>query len=76
MARATREDCIEAIFRQMPRALSSARGLKHREVVADPVFQRERITALDAREFERVSAACTPDVLALLYAWDKQLGKQ
>jgi hypothetical protein len=76
MARATREDSLEAIFRQMPRALASARGLKHRSVVAEPAFQRERITALDARAFERVSAACTADLLALLYAWDKQLGKQ
>jgi hypothetical protein len=76
MARATREDSIEAIFRQMPRALTFARGLKHQNVVGDPVFQRQRLAALDAHDFERVSGACTSDLLALLYAWDRQLGKQ
>ncbi|WP_152621827.1 hypothetical protein [Archangium violaceum] len=35
MAHATREDCIEAILRQKPRALSSSRSLKHRKVLAD-----------------------------------------
>jgi hypothetical protein len=38
MTRATREDCINAILRQMPRALSFARDLKHRQVLADPSF--------------------------------------
>nr|AYM53763.1 hypothetical protein [Cystobacter sp.] len=76
MARASREDSMEAIFRQMPRVLISARDLKHRDVVGDPAFQRERIAALDSRAFERVSGACTSDLLALLYAWDRQLGKQ
>jgi hypothetical protein len=76
MARATRNDCMEAISRQMPRALSFARGLKHQGVVGDPVFQRERLAALDAPAFERVSGACTSDLLALVYAWDRQLGKQ
>ena len=76
MARATREDSIEAILRQMPRALTFARGLKHRDVVADPVFQRERLATLDPRAFERVSGACTSDLLGQVYAWDRQLGKQ
>jgi hypothetical protein len=74
MARATREDSIEAILRQMPRALTSARGLKHQDVVADPTLQRQRIAALEPRAFERVSGACTSELLALLYAWDRQLG--
>ncbi|WP_233261750.1 hypothetical protein [Vitiosangium sp. GDMCC 1.1324] len=75
MARATREDSIEAIFREMPRALAYARNLKNRNVVADPAFQRQRLLALDAEDFERVSGACTSDLLGLLYAWDRQLGK-
>ena len=76
MARATREDCIEAILRQMPRALAFARDLKHRDVVADPAFQRQRLTTLDPISFEHVSGACTADLLEKLYDWDRQLGKQ
>lgn len=76
MARASREDSLEAILRQLPQALISARGLKHRSVVEEPSFQRHRIAALEPREFERISGACTSDLLALLYAWDRQLGKQ
>ncbi|WNG48334.1 hypothetical protein F0U60_32565 [Archangium minus] len=76
MARATREESIEAILRQLPRVLTSSRGLKHRDVLADPGFQRERLAQLDVRAFERVSGACTSDILALLHAWDRQIGKQ
>ncbi|MFE8604535.1 hypothetical protein [Archangium violaceum] len=73
MARATREDCIEAILRQMPRALSSSRSLKHRKVLADLSFQRERLAMLDARAFARVSGACTADLIGQLYDWDREL---
>ncbi len=76
MARATQEDSIEAILRQMPRALESARGLKHRDVLADPAFLRQRLTLLAPGAFERVSGACTSDLLGQLYAWDRQLEKQ
>ncbi len=76
MARATREDCLEAILRQMPRALAAERDLKHREVLADPSFQREHLATLDSRSFERVSGACTSDLLALLFEWDDELGLQ
>jgi hypothetical protein len=75
MARATREDCLEAMLRQMPRALSFARGLKHWQVVADPAFQRERLATLDAPSFERVSGACTSDLLEKIYSWDRQLDR-
>jgi hypothetical protein len=74
MAQATREDCLEAILRHMPRALSLARDLKHPEVLADPAFQRERLATLDAQAFERISGACTPYVLEKLYDWDHELG--
>ncbi|QRN99084.1 hypothetical protein JRI60_08710 [Archangium violaceum] len=74
MARATREDSIEAIFREMPRALAHARNLKHRDVVAHPTFQRQRLTTLDPLAFERVSGACTSDLLEKLYDWDHELG--
>jgi hypothetical protein len=75
MARATRQDSIEAILRQMPRALTSARRLQHRDVVGDPSFQREHLATLDAEGFERISAACTADLIAQLNLWDRQLGK-
>jgi hypothetical protein len=76
MARATREDSIEAILRQMPRALSSERGLKHRQVLADSAFQRERLASLAPLAFERVSAARTADLLGLLHDWEHELGMQ
>ncbi|WP_257452799.1 hypothetical protein [Archangium lipolyticum] len=75
MARATREDCVEAIFRQMPQALAHAGKLKHRQV-ADPAFQRERLAKLDSRSFERVSGACTGELISLLIGWDRDLERQ
>ncbi|WP_375769794.1 hypothetical protein NR798_02610 [Archangium gephyra] len=74
MAHATREDCIEAILRNMPRALTSSRSLKHRNVLADPIFQRERLAMLNPRAFDRVSGACTADLIGQLYDWDRELG--
>jgi hypothetical protein len=74
MARATREDSIEAMLRQMPRALVHARDLKHRDILTDPVLLRQHLTTLDPAAFERMSAACTPDLLEHLYDWDHQLG--
>ncbi|WP_257458203.1 hypothetical protein [Archangium lipolyticum] len=76
MARATREDSIEAILRQMPRAISSESGLKHRQVLADPAFQRERLASLAPLAFERVSAARTADLIGLLHDWEHELGMQ
>ena len=74
MARATREDSIEAILRQMPKALAHAQKLKHRDVLANPASMRQHLTTLDSAAFERMSAACTPDLLEHLYDWDHQLG--
>ncbi|WP_232537293.1 hypothetical protein [Cystobacter fuscus] len=74
MARATREDSLEAILRQLPRAVSLAGELKHRDVVADPAFQRERLLALEPVSFEHVSGACTAVLLENVYDWDRQLG--
>jgi hypothetical protein len=76
MARATREDCIEAIFWQMPLALAHAGKLKHRQVLTDPSFQRERLATLDPWFFERVSGARTGDLIWLLTNWDHELGLQ
>ncbi|HYO52560.1 hypothetical protein [Archangium sp.] len=76
MARATREDCIEAILREMPRALAHAGKLNHRNVVANPTFQRERLATLDPHSFERVSGAYTGDLIGQLHDWDHELGMQ
>ncbi|WNG44580.1 hypothetical protein F0U60_11095 [Archangium minus] len=76
MARATRDECIEAIFRQLPQALAHAGKLKHRQILADPAYQRERLATLDSRFFERVSAARTGDLIWLLVNWDHELGLQ
>ncbi|HEX5748361.1 MAG TPA: hypothetical protein VFZ09_19125, partial [Archangium sp.] len=75
MARATREDCIEAIFRGMPRALAHAGKLKHYRVVADPDFQRERLATLDSWSFDRVSGARPGDLIWLLTIWERELEK-
>jgi hypothetical protein len=76
MARATKEDSIDAILRQMPRAFASAHGLKHRGVLADPAFVHKRLEMLAPAAFERVSGACTSDLLGQLYAWDRELEQQ
>jgi hypothetical protein len=76
MARATREECVEAILREMPRALAHAGKLTHRNVVADPDFQRERLSMLDPRSFDRVSGAYTGDLIGQLHDWDHELGLQ
>ncbi len=76
MAQATREDSIEAILREMPRALAHAHELKHLGVLADPAFVRKRLAALEPEDFERVSGACTADLLEQVYIWDRELGSQ
>lgn len=76
MSRATKEESIEAILRQMPRALPFARDLKHRSVLEDPAILRKHLTTLDPKSFERVSGACTSDLLEFLYDWDHELGMQ
>jgi hypothetical protein len=73
MGRATREDSIKAILRQLPRALPFARGLKHRDVLADPNLWRERLATLDPESFGRISAALTANLLQRLYLWDGEL---
>jgi hypothetical protein len=73
MALATKDDCIKAILREMPRALKHASGLKQVGLLADTDFLRQRLTTLNPKAFERISGACTADLLAQLYAWDRQL---
>lgn len=76
MGRATKEDSIEAILRQLPHALPFARGLDHPRVLGDPRRWREHLATLAPDTFARLSAACPTEVIEHLYDWDEQLGKQ
>lgn len=76
MARATKGESIEAILREMPRAFTAARGLKHPSTLADPAFLRERLERLSPEAFADVSGACTSDLLGQLYTWERELEKQ
>jgi hypothetical protein len=78
MARATREECVEAILRQLPHILAFAdrRKLNHPEVVMDLTSWREHLATLDARAFERISGVYPGEVLRSMYQWDRQLDVQ
>jgi hypothetical protein len=76
MGRATPQDCMEAILRQMPLALQHTQGLKHRDVLANPVFLRQRLASLSPEAFAHVSAAWTATLIRQLHLWDRQLEKQ
>lgn len=75
MARATREECIDAVLRLIPHILAQPSRLKHREVLGDPAFQRERLTALLPDQFERFSSAEAFAVYEQLASWDRELGR-
>ncbi|WNG43083.1 hypothetical protein F0U60_02465 [Archangium minus] len=78
MARATREDSVEAILRQLPHILRFAdrERLNHPEVVMEPTTWREHLASLDAATFERISGVRPAWVLERLYLWDRQLDVQ
>jgi hypothetical protein len=76
LARATRDDSIETALRQLPRALAAASGLKHRELLSEPAFQRRFLAALSPEAFARISGACTGYLIELLYDWDHQVDVQ
>ncbi|HYO57118.1 hypothetical protein [Archangium sp.] len=75
MARATRQECVEAILRQLPRILPfvDRKQLNHPEVVTDPTSWREYLATLDAASFERISGVYPAEVLRRLYVWDREL---
>ncbi|WNG20738.1 hypothetical protein [Cystobacter fuscus] len=75
MSRATREECMEAVLRVIPGVVRANAALKHREVLNDPGFLRERLDALRPEDFEDVSSAYRYAVNGLLYAWDRTLGR-
>jgi hypothetical protein len=75
MARATQEDCLEAVVRVMPSVVEVNTDLKNREVLSDPGFLRERLRALPPKKFESLSSAYKYAVNGQLYAWDRELGR-
>ena len=75
MSRATREDCLEVVLRVMPILVNTDTDLKHREVLSDPGFLRERLRALPLEDFEDFSSAYKYTVAVQLAAWDRELGR-
>ena len=75
MARATREECTEAVLRVMPVVVEMDADLKHREVLGDLDFLRERLAMLSPKDFEDFSSAYKYTVAVQLAAWDRELGR-
>ncbi|MFY0579490.1 hypothetical protein ACN28S_39220 [Cystobacter fuscus] len=76
MAHATREECLEAVLRVIPLLVEGDNDLKHPEVLRDPGFLRERLSALSPEKFVSLSGAEKYTVSAQLSAWDRELGRQ
>ncbi|WNG21692.1 hypothetical protein [Cystobacter fuscus] len=76
MARATREECMEAVLRVLPVLVRANADLQHREQLSDPDFLRERLDALRPDDWEDISSAYRFTVNGVLYAWDRELGRQ
>ena len=76
MSRATREDCTEALLRMIPLLLAEDFGFKHRAVLGDFDFLRERLTALPSGDFDSISGACKDPVTLQLADWDRALSRQ
>ncbi|ATB32326.1 hypothetical protein [Melittangium boletus] len=75
MARATREECMEAVLRVIPSVVRMNTDLQHREELNDPDFLRERLAALRPDDFESLSSAYRFAVNGQLFAWDLALGR-
>ncbi|HEX8825487.1 MAG TPA: hypothetical protein VF794_36595 [Archangium sp.] len=75
MSRATREECLEAVLRVISVIVKVDNDLKHREMLSDPDFLRERLHALPPKDFESLSSAEKYTVTVQLAAWDRQLGR-
>ncbi|QRN97567.1 hypothetical protein JRI60_00275 [Archangium violaceum] len=75
MSRATREDCLEAVLRVIPVLVEVDTEFKHREVLSDAGFLRERLSALSPKDFEDFSSAYKYTVTVQLAAWDRVLGR-
>jgi hypothetical protein len=75
MARATRVDCEEALLRLMPVLVAGDAGFKHRELLGDPGFLRERLAALSPEDFENLSGTEPYTVAEQLAAWEREWGR-
>ena len=75
MARANREECLEAVLRMIPVLVEVDTDLKHREVLGDLDFLRERLAMLPPKDFEDFSSAYKYTVAVQLAAWDRELGR-
>ena len=75
MARATREECIEAVLRVIPGLLKMDKHLEHRQTLSDSGFLRERLAALRPDDFENVSSAERFTVNGVLWDWARALGR-
>ncbi|QRO01951.1 hypothetical protein JRI60_24500 [Archangium violaceum] len=75
MSHATRDDCLEAVLRVIPVLVKVDTDLKHREVLSDPGFLRDRLCALPLEDFEDLSSAYKYTVAVQLAAWDRELGR-
>jgi hypothetical protein len=73
MARATREECLEAVLRVMPTVVEMDTDLKHREELRDPAFLREHLSALPPKKFEDLSSAYLYAVSGQLWDWYREL---
>lgn len=76
MARATQEECVEAVLKVIPSVMRVNADFQNRALLNDPVFQRERLAALLPKDFEDVSSADGYAVNRMLYAWDRALGRR
>jgi hypothetical protein len=75
MSHATRDDCMNALLRLMPALVKTDREFKHREVLIQLDFLRERLAALPPKDFERVSSAYKYTVAMQLADWDRDLDR-
>ena len=76
MARATREECLEAVLRVMPSVVEMDTDLKHREELRDPGFLRERLSALPPKKFEELSSAYSYALSIQLWDWNRVLERK
>lgn len=76
MARATREECLEAVLRVMPVLIQTDKGFKHREALLEPGFLREHLVALSPENFAKLSGANRHTVTMQLADWDRALGRR
>jgi hypothetical protein len=75
MARASREECLEAVVRVMPTVVEMNKNLKHHDVLKDPAFLYERLSALPPEKFESLSSADRYAVNDQLHDWDRELAR-